>query len=77
MAIFVGLLPVTFAGVGTRDAAMAYFLAGPAGEGPALALGAFATVRYLVPALAGLPFLSTIRRSAPSSSDLPEGRALR
>jgi glycosyltransferase 2 family protein len=62
MAIFVGLLPVTFAGVGTRDAAMVWFLGRAAGEGVALALGAFATLRYLVPALAGLPFLAALRR---------------
>jgi uncharacterized protein (TIRG00374 family) len=62
MAIFVGLLPVTFAGIGTRDAAMAWFLAGPAGDGAALALGAFATLRYLVPAVAGVPVLARLRR---------------
>lgn len=63
MAIFVGLLPFTFAGVGTRDAAMVYFLGGPAGKGVALALGVFATVRYLVVALAGVPFLGRLRRA--------------
>jgi len=58
MAIFVGLLPVSFAGVGTRDAAMVYLLAGPLGESTALVLGLFATLRYVVVALAGVPYIS-------------------
>jgi uncharacterized membrane protein YbhN (UPF0104 family) len=53
MAIFVGLLPVSFAGIGTRDAALVYLLGPFVGEPAALALGAFATLRYLVPAAAG------------------------
>ena len=57
MAIFVGLLPFTFAGVGTRDAAMLYLLGPLVGKGPALALGVFATLRYVVVALAGVPFV--------------------
>jgi hypothetical protein len=61
MAILVGLVPVTLAGIGTRDAALVYFLGGAVGPGPALALGLFATLRYLVPALAGLPFLGALR----------------
>lgn len=58
LAILVGLLPFTFAGIGTRDAALIFFyqpyLAAPA----AAALGLLCTLRYFLPALAGLPFLS-------------------
>jgi glycosyltransferase 2 family protein len=57
MAILIGLLPVTFAGIGTRDAAMLYFLAPITGNGVALALGIFATLRYIVVATAGLPLI--------------------
>ncbi len=57
MAIFLGLLPFTFAGVGTRDAAMRYLLAPTIGVGPALALGLFATLRYVIVAVAGAPFV--------------------
>lgn len=57
LSIFVGLLPFTLAGIGTRDAALIFFyqpyLAAPA----AAALGLFCTLRYLLPALVGLPFL--------------------
>ena len=58
LAIFAGLLPFTFAGVGTRDAALILlfqaYLTAPA----AAALGVLCTLRYLLPALGGLPFLA-------------------
>lgn len=70
LALLAGLLPLTFAGIGTRDAALVFlyqrFFAAPT----AAALGLLCTMRYLLPALAGLPFLSTARatlRSAPES----------
>ncbi len=58
LAILAGLLPLTFAGVGTRDAALIVlyqpWLAAPAGA----ALGVLCTMRYLLPGAAGLPVLS-------------------
>lgn len=57
MAIFVGLLPVTFAGMGTRDAAMVFLLKSRVPEPIGAALGVFATLRYVATALAGLPFM--------------------
>jgi uncharacterized protein (TIRG00374 family) len=57
MAIFIGLIPVSFTGAGTRDAAMVYLLQSSIGRAPAVILGAFATFRYVVVALAGLPFV--------------------
>ena len=69
LAIFVGLLPLTFAGVGTRDAALILFLAPWLDAPTAAALGLLCTLRYLLPALAGLPFLgrylATLRSGAP------------
>ncbi len=57
LAILAGLMPLTFAGVGTRDAALVYlydpYMAAPA----AAALGLLCTLRYVLPALLGLPFL--------------------
>lgn len=57
LAILAGLLPLTFAGIGTRDAALIYFyapyMAAPAGA----ALGLLCTLRYILPAVGGLPFL--------------------
>lgn len=59
LAILAGLIPLTFAGVGTRDAA-AVILFAPWGAAPVgAALGVFLTLRYLLPAAAGLPFLTS------------------
>lgn len=57
LAILAGLLPLTFAGVGTRDAALIWFYQ-PYFDAPtAAALGVLCTSRYLLPAIGGLPFL--------------------
>lgn len=58
LAILAGLLPLTFAGVGTRDAALILFYAPYFAAPTAAALGLLCTSRYLIPALGGLPFLS-------------------
>jgi uncharacterized protein (TIRG00374 family) len=56
LAILAGLFPLTFAGVGTRDAALVLFYA-PYFAGPtAAALGLLCTARYVLPAIGGLPF---------------------
>lgn len=58
LAILAGLAPLTFAGIGSRDAAIVLlyqpFLPSAAGA----ALGLLYTSRYFIPALLGLPFLS-------------------
>ena len=58
LTILAGLVPLTLAGVGTRDAAAIYlfapFMAAPAGA----ALGLMLTLRYILPGLAGLSFLA-------------------
>lgn len=58
LAILAGLLPLTFAGVGTRDAALVVFYAPFFSAPTAAALGLLCTARYLLPALGGLPFAS-------------------
>jgi uncharacterized protein (TIRG00374 family) len=57
LAILAGLLPLTFAGIGTRDAALIVLYQPYFGAPVAAALGLLCTTRYLIPALAGLPFL--------------------
>jgi uncharacterized protein (TIRG00374 family) len=57
LAILAGLLPLTFAGVGTRDAALVLFYRPFFSAQTAAALGVLCTSRYVLPALAGLPFL--------------------
>jgi hypothetical protein len=56
LAILVGLLPLTFAGVGTRDAALIFFYQPYFDATVAAALGLLCTSRYFLPALIGLPF---------------------
>ncbi len=56
LAILAGLLPLTFAGVGTRDAALVVLYA-PYFDAPvAAALGLLCTARYVLPAIGGIPF---------------------
>lgn len=57
LAILAGLLPLTFAGVGTRDAALILFYQPFFNAPTAAALGLLCTSRYLIPAIGGLPFL--------------------
>jgi len=64
LAILAGLLPLTFAGVGTRDAALVLFYAPFFPEATAAALGVLCTGRYLLPAIGGLPFVSHYFRIA-------------
>jgi hypothetical protein len=72
LAILAGLLPLTFAGVGTRDAALIAFYQPYFAAPTAAALGLLCTSRYLLPAIGGLPFLghylATIRRLKASKS---------
>jgi uncharacterized protein (TIRG00374 family) len=58
LAILAGLLPFTFAGVGTRDAALVMLFAPYMTAADAAALGLLCTMRYFLPALAGLPLLN-------------------
>lgn len=60
VAILVGLLPISQAGIGTRDAALIYLFA--ADESPAVlaSVGLLTVTRYLIPALGGLPFLPLV-----------------
>ena len=58
LAILAGLLPLTFAGVGTRDAALVYLYQPYFSASIGAALGILCTSRYFIPALVGLPFLN-------------------
>jgi uncharacterized protein (TIRG00374 family) len=65
LAILAGLLPLTFAGIGTRDAALIAFYQ-PYFDAPtAAALALLCTSRYLLPALGGLPFLGQYLQQFP------------
>jgi glycosyltransferase 2 family protein len=57
LALLAGLLPLTFAGIGTRDAALVLLFAPYMAAADAAALGVLCTLRYFLPALGGLPFI--------------------
>ncbi|MEL7068340.1 MAG: lysylphosphatidylglycerol synthase transmembrane domain-containing protein [Cyanobacteria bacterium J06581_3] len=58
LAILAGLLPLTFAGVGTRDAALIVLYQPYFSTATGAALGLLCTSRYLLPAIGGLLFLN-------------------
>ncbi|MBL3554385.1 lysylphosphatidylglycerol synthase transmembrane domain-containing protein [Rhodovulum sulfidophilum] len=64
IAIVAGLIPLTFAGVGTRDAAIVMLIGAQAGPKTAAALGVLFWLRYLVPGLIGSPLLPRFLRTA-------------
>jgi len=62
IAIVAGLVPLTFAGVGTRDAVLVVLLGGIMGKETAAALGVLFWLRYLVPGILGLPLMPKFMR---------------
>ncbi len=70
LSILAGLLPFTMAGVGTRDAAIVYFYHDWLTPAQCAMLGLLATLRYVLPAIAGLPFMGDYlhRRPAPDEA---------
>lgn len=61
LAIFVGLLPLTLSGMGTRDAALIALFARHAPEPVSLGVGLlYSLFGYWIPAVAGLPFLHRV-----------------
>ncbi len=76
LAILAGLLPLTFAGVGTRDAALIWFYQPYFNEVTGAALGLLCTSRYFLPAIGGLPFLgqflATLRGSRTAHSEIQD-----
>ncbi len=67
LAILAGLLPLTFAGVGTRDAALILFYQPYLDPATGAALGLLCTSRYFIPAIGGLPFLGQFLATVRSS----------
>jgi uncharacterized protein (TIRG00374 family) len=64
LAILAGLLPLTFAGIGTRDAALIFFYQPYFNAQTGAALGLLCTSRYFLPAIIGLPFLGQMMGAA-------------
>ena len=63
IAIFIGMIPVTLGGMGTRDAAIIYLFSEFGTHSELLGVGIlFSAVRYLLPPLMGLTFLNKLMR---------------
>ena len=56
-AIFIGLLPVSVAGIGTRDLALIAFFTPLASAELAAGVAILSHLRYILPALVGIPFM--------------------
>jgi uncharacterized protein (TIRG00374 family) len=63
VSILIGLLPFTIAGIGSRDAAIVFFYGAYLSPAAAAFVGILATLRYVVPAVAGLPFVGAFAAS--------------
>lgn len=63
VALLAGQLPLTFAGLGTRDVALVLLLSQYATPGAAAAIGVLTVTRNILPALAGLPLMRSYLRS--------------
>ena len=71
LALVAGLLPVSWWGLGTREAVLAWFWVPPASLEQLVLLAGLLAARYLVPGLVGLAWLLATR---PSSAKHPEQR---
>ena len=75
LSILVGLAPFTIAGIGTRDVAIVFFYGPWLHAGQGAVLGLLATTRYLLPAIAGLPFMGDyVDAARPVKVQAPEGQ---
>jgi uncharacterized protein (TIRG00374 family) len=72
LVILAGLAPFTFAGIGTRDAAIVLLIGPLVGADKAAALGVLFWLRYLVPGLVGLPLIPLYFRSLGVRGAKPE-----
>jgi uncharacterized protein (TIRG00374 family) len=57
LAIFIGLLPLSLFGMGTRDAAIILLFSAFHPPAVLTGVGLYVSLRYVIPAIAGLPFL--------------------
>ena len=65
IAIFIGLIPVTLGGMGTRDAAIIFLFSGYASPSELLGVGIlFSIFRYWLLSLLGIPFMKKLIRES-------------
>jgi hypothetical protein len=68
IALFAGLIPAAFCGIGTRDAALVWLFADVAAAPTMALVGMLTALRYLVPGAVGIPVLMSLRRATKTSS---------
>lgn len=68
LAIFAGLVPAAFCGIGTRDAALVYLFADTADASRLAVVGLLTALRYLIPGAVGIPILWTWKRQRPPTA---------
>jgi uncharacterized protein (TIRG00374 family) len=74
IAIFAGLMPLSIAGVGVRDWAIVAIFAGPGNPREVLvAAGLLVSLRYVVPALGGMPYIGGYMTMARQAREGKEG----
>jgi uncharacterized membrane protein YbhN (UPF0104 family) len=71
LAIFAGLVPVSFCGLGTRDAALIYLFSDIAPPSTMAVVGLLTGLRYLVPGALGIPLVSRAFRHLRSDDAAP------
>lgn len=65
IAILIGILPITVAGMGTRDAALIYLFSTYSSSSASITVGLFfSLLRYWVLALLGMPFMGNLTRTS-------------
>ncbi len=57
VSILIGMIPITLAGIGSRDAALILLFAPYAPASQMIFIGIFASLRYFIPGICGIPFL--------------------
>jgi uncharacterized protein (TIRG00374 family) len=62
IAILIGILPITVAGMGTRDLSLVYLFSAYSTDSASISVGLlFSFLRYWILALAGIPFLPALK----------------
>jgi uncharacterized membrane protein YbhN (UPF0104 family) len=62
IAIFIGILPITVAGMGTRDLSLVYLFSAYSTDSASISVGLlFSFLRYWILALVGIPFLPSLK----------------
>lgn len=75
IAILIGSLPVTIAGMGTRDLSLVYLFSAYSTSSASISVGIlFSFLRYWILALIGLPFLPALKGERDATTDSSENR---